>query len=323
MLFSYYFDTEKTHRLECLFEVLSYNVKNNTKIELIFNMKISEIMNNAVKKSEFKLGTFNFDAPVEGDTKHDIDFLRTRFAPHQKWVFEAKNNKNTAESMVIGLISSTANINPLGLDITQISPIYDAGLKGNNLARLEQSYVPPVVQQTLLAATFDTFEYPPGFESSTAIYEPAKKYYDLQDFKQTLPEPIPDHSRFVIDVYLAPKSVSDMTETLFMLHASGVGTVYVTQNYIIFSVNGKDSSKQYNLPIDLTKLHDGTFFLSPSRLVVEGDGNGTLKVRYNETELTTTYDPSFSVQTLTFEGANTSSGAVETLIDNFNVTYYK
>jgi len=324
MIFSYYFDPEKKHRLECSFEVQNYNVRNNASIELVFNAKIAEIIDDYVVKSENRLSTFTFASANDGiNIAHDIDFIRVRYAPEKKWVFEVRNNRQVNQSVVIGLITETANKNPLGLDIEHKSSIYDALLKGNNLAQLEQSYVAPVLSQTLLNATFDTAEYPVGFESSSAIYVEDKKYYDLNDFIQTFREPIPAASRFVVNMNLAPQRLSDVVDTIFMLDFPNVGTIYVTDRYLQFKVGDRMQQIPFDEPVDPAKLHDGTFFLDPSKLSIEADG-GAMKIRYYGKELQASYDQNNPIPVMVFQSAATSGNdAIDTLVDNISVIYYK
>jgi hypothetical protein len=320
MIFSYYFDEEKKHRLECSFHPSSYTLVQGRN-EMMFTAKIAEILDGEVVRSESKSGVFHFAATAQG---HDIDFHRIRYAPDQKWIFEIKNNKLASENIVIGLISETANKNPLGMDIVQPSDIYDAGLKGNNLAKLEQNYKPPVISQTLIGTTFDSFEPPVGFESGTAIYDEAKKCYDLQDFQQTFSSPIPAGAKFTIELNIAPTRKSDVTPTLFMVDLKGIGILFITQDEIIFVERTVQRTLGFDIkPVDLLKLHNGIIFLPASKLKIDGDGNGNMTIAYNGKTLSTPYDSTQSLRQLLFESATSNSGAIEALIDNFFVTYFK
>ena len=84
MLFSYYFDTEKTHLLNCTFRVLQFTEKAQGVIEIMFSAEIAEFKDSIRKRQEIKVATFQFPPVTDGQTKHDIDFTRVRYGDEKK-----------------------------------------------------------------------------------------------------------------------------------------------------------------------------------------------------------------------------------------------
>jgi hypothetical protein len=140
--FSYYFNPERTERIDFNFELSSIDDTQDTQTIANYTIGIEEYTDNKIANHISKGGTFHFSivgVPNE-EFEHDINFGRIRY--DNKWIFEAVNNKNNSEQDRIGLICSKEN-NPLGLDITNTSELYDAQLKANTFSQLEQDYEPP------------------------------------------------------------------------------------------------------------------------------------------------------------------------------------
>lgn len=322
MIFSYFFDPEKKNKLEFIFQVLNYTVKNNATIEILFNAKIQEVHDGLVTRSEYKLGTFTFDAGSEDqqNASHDIDFHRIRFGPQKKWIFEIKNNRKPEQNIFVGLITSTSSMNPIGMDIIQESSIYDAKLKGNNLATLEASYTPPEVDQTLVLTSFNTAEYPVGFESNTATFIPDKMMYSVSDFKQSFVEEVPAYTKFYLEMNLAPADLSSVVDKVFDFNIDGVGVISLTKTHLHFLKQGDQSSKQVALVSAVAPeiFYKDGMFLQPSRFFVQTDGVGNITINYAGVELKAFYNRANPISFVEY-----STVPVMSYIDNLNIKFTK
>jgi hypothetical protein len=142
MLFSYFFDQEKKHRMECLFDVLNYTVDNST-ISLFFNARMTEFVDNEIMQNSFQMNTFAFPS---GSKDMKIDFNRIYLSEKKEWVFEVINNKKPTEKTVVALIASDyTQGQPLGIDIINQNTGYLADLQANNLSIVDDAYVPPAI----------------------------------------------------------------------------------------------------------------------------------------------------------------------------------
>lgn len=120
----------------------------------MFSAEVSEIMNGKKKRKEMKVSTFSFAPSSKDEAKHDIDFSRVRYAEQGKWIFTVTNNKDEEQKVTVGLITQSANKNPIGMDIYH-NDDFSAELKANTLAILEKNYIAPVLTQTLVNAQFE------------------------------------------------------------------------------------------------------------------------------------------------------------------------
>jgi hypothetical protein len=324
MLFSYYFDTEKTHRMEFLLEVLNFTVVNNATNQVTFNAKITEIIDNNVVHSEHKLATFNFDASAK---THDVDVHRLRIADENKWIMVVNNNKKPDESITVGLISTRTTTNPLGVDITNESDKYTVDLRANTIGIVESGYIVPNVDYTLVEAYFITPEWPVGFYTDSGVWQATHQMYQLSDFKQVLDPIIDAHTAFHIEASLAPTDTNTIGNEIFSLTLGDLGTFSLNKDTISYLYKGGDPSKDpvFKAPaIAITPLNFyNDQFLDPSKLIIEGDGEGLIKITYAGTMLTGSYDPSKTISEIDFTTRNNASGAVIANLDNLIVKFIK
>lgn len=307
MLFSYYFDTKKTHLLHCKCRALQFTEKAEGVIEIIFSAEIAEVLNGSVKKRETAVSTFRFPPTPQGETKHDIDFTRVRYGDEKKWIFTVTNNKEVSQKLTVGLISEGINKNPLGLDVYHDDAEYNVELKANNLSILESSYVPPVLSQTLVNNTFDQPGYPERFSSFTANYDNMARNYSVKDFRQDFLEEIPEATEFKISVDIAPQSVEPIEgERIFDFVIPELGRFslnktsfeYMIHNGLVTDVVRTVFDKEVQ-PSDF--YANGTM-TSKARLTIAGDGAGVLTVTYNGKTLTGAYDHNSTFKYIDFRG---------------------
>jgi hypothetical protein len=343
MLFSYYFNAEKTHRLNCRFEVLQFSEKAAGVIEIMFSAEINEIMNGIRKKKEVNVATFSFPPTPEGQVKHDIDFTRVRYGDDKKWIFTVINNKDNNQKLSVGLISETANKNPLGMDIFHDDDEFDVELKANNLAILEPNYVAPVLTQTMVNTQFAQPGYPERFGSLSASYDSIYQNYKVSDFTQGFLEPIPAGSKFKIQLDLAPKEVVPLDgNELFGLTIPNLGSISLLTNGLEYKVKDADVMDivraffpEHVKPEDF--WNNG---MTPkARLTIEGNGEGILTVRYFDTSIIGAYDHNSTFSGMEFLGAlarldndsedpnqngtNNPDNWIKVILDNITVIYQK
>lgn len=307
MKYSYFFNAEKSHRLEFSFEVQNYKALDNGNTEIVFIARVSEFINNEQARSESKTGTFVFAA---GNKGHDVDLLRIRISEQDKWVFHVKNNKDASQDVIVGLITKTADANPLGEDIYHTSPIYDAELKGNNLAILEQSYQPPVLTQTLVYTTFATPEYPIGFSSHTATYSSQRLLYELKDFRQVFSQPIESHTAFSIEMNVAPLNTNTVGDSIFWVNVDGIGRFEAQKKNLVFVKEGDEYVNAVKIPLNVALvpelLYKSNSFMNASKLTISGNGIGKLTVTYAGKQFIVDYNagqPIQFVELITQEGS--------------------
>jgi hypothetical protein len=306
LIFSYYFDADRKHVLNCGFKVDSLTTKPDNSIDVAFTAYIEEVDNGTIKKTESHSGIFNFAAGGAQD-QHDIDFIRTRYASQKKWIFEIRNNKNPNQKVIIGLISDTANKNPLGLDIYYENDKHDAILKANTLSQLEQNYVPPVINQTILNDDFSTPVFPVGFLPQNYQYDGTFKLYNASYFEQTFETPIEPNAAFTMSINIAPTTFNTISSEVFRFTINNIGDFILYQNGIAYQKEGTtneimqyfDSSK-----IPLTPEYFFNYGFKPeSKLIIEGDGSGSITISYGGLQITGSYDASKSISGFKYKGA--------------------
>jgi hypothetical protein len=312
LIFSYYFDAERTHVLNCGFQVENITTKPDKSIDTTFTAYIEEVENEVIKKKESYTATFTFTASTTED-QHDIDFIRTRYASQKKWIFEVRNNKDPNQKVIIGLISDTANKNPLGLDIYYENDKYDAELKANNLSQLEQNYIVPEIVQTVASGDFND----PG----------------LSDFTQTFIESIPPQTKFKIEMNIAPTSVNPKSGlNIFDLNIENVGTVSLLTGGIEYlKTNGTPSDIQQAYFSNNVTSNDffQNGFKTNSKLTIEGDGAGLIIINYAGLNITGTYDHTKPINSMflhSYEDQDStlqSQKIIKHYLDNIKVTYTK
>ncbi|SFJ65529.1 hypothetical protein SAMN02799624_05403 [Paenibacillus sp. UNC496MF] len=318
MQYSYFFDADKTHRLEFTMTVLNYTPDTvNDQVIVLLGATVTEIIDNEEVAKQTKLGTFHFDPESQS-----LDVNRIRIAEQNKWIFEITNNKKPDEAIVMGLITTTTTGNPIGLDIESINTGFNADLRANNLAILEATYVPPVLDQLILEAYFATAEWPKGFTTNSGIYDSMRQMYQLQDFTQRIE--IADSTKFAIQLNAAPLSLPAANNDIFGIRVDGVGNFTLMKGHIKFVQEGADPVLDAVLvaldkqvaPADFYGFNS---FLAPSKLLIEGDGISNLTFTYAGKVLHATYNPMkpvVSMQMNSYEG-------VPVNLDNMLVTYYK
>ncbi|MCD7910921.1 hypothetical protein KC480_05200 [Bacillus velezensis] len=336
MLFSYYFDTRKTHLLNCHFHVRQYTEKADGEIEIAFSAEISEVVNGIIKKNETKNSIFKFPANKKEEVKHDIDFTRVRFAEQKKWIFTVKNNKDTHQSVTIGLISSALNRNPLGLDVYHDTSEFNAELKANNLSILEKNYSVPVLTQTLVYETFDNAGFPDRFSSFTAAYDETEKNYIVKDFRQDFLDEIPERTAFTISIDIAPLSVDPIEGSkIFNLVIPNLGEFNLTKISFDYLINNGTSSdyvrEYYDAALKVSDFYKEPVILNKAKLIIEGDGEGNLIATYGGKSIRSVYDPTKTFSYIDFKGGLKIIGEnqedfqnlIPSKIDNISVSYQK
>lgn len=307
MIFSYYFDAEKTHLLNCRFQVLQFSELALGFIELMFSAEMIEIQNGYTMKKESKVATFSFPPVIEGQEKHDVDFTRVRYAKDKKWIFTCSNNRQTDQKVEVGLISTTANKNPLGMDIYHDDEEFEVQLKANNLSILEPTYVAPVLNQTLVNATFDNPGLPERFQSVSASFNSTFKLVELSEFTQTFLEPIPVFAPFTITMDVAPRTVIPKVGTeIWKLEVANLGIFSLHTYGIEYVMHGGTLTETVRAFLDGPLTNDLFFhqgMKAPARLVIQGDGKGQLTFSYAGKKVTGTYDASQNMSQLSFRGA--------------------
>lgn len=306
MLFSYYFDSDKTHLLNCRFRVLQFTEKAAGVIEIVFSAEMLEVQNTIIKRKEVKTGTFTFPPTSAGKTQNGFEFTRVRYGDDRKWIFTVINSIDTAQKSQIGLISDSANMNPLGMDIYNDETEYEAELKANTLAILEQEYVPPVLTQTIVNTMFEQLGYPENFDSITGSYDPIFQNYTLSDFTQVFLEPIPAHASFKISMDIAPIEMPLSGVNVFTLTIPNLGAISLLTNGLEYMLeNGTSADVVRVFFPSMIQLSDfwNNGMTSKARLSIEGNGTGQVVVSYNGVTVTGIYDTSKSFNSMSFLGA--------------------
>lgn len=308
MLFSYYFDTQKTHLLNCRFRVLQFTEKAAGVIEIMFSAEITERLNGIARKKETKVQTFSFPPTIEGQTRHDIDFTRVRFSDQKKWIFTVINNKDNNQKASVGLISSLSNKNPLGMDIYHDDAEFNVELKANNLSILESTYVPPVLTQTLVSTGFEQPGYPERFSSYTANYDGMALNYSVKDFRQDFLESIPTDTPFKIELDIAPQVVTPKSgEKIFDLVIPYLGRISLLKTgleYLIHDGMSSDAARVFfEAPVQPSDFYANNVMSTKARMKIEGDGLGKITVTYNNKTITSVYDHKQEFSYLDFRGA--------------------
>lgn len=320
MKYAYFFNQDKSHRIEFSFEVQSYKARDNGDIEMIFIARVTELIDNESVRTESKTGTFVFPA---GNTSHDVDLQRIRIAEQNKWVFHVKNNKNASQDVIVGLISKTAVTNPLGEDIYHVTPSYNAELKANNLAMLEQEYQPPVLTQTLVYTTFATPEYPIGFSSDTAEYNSERLMYQLKGFKQVLPQEIDAYTAFSVEMNIAPRNVIPLADSIFWLNIDGVGRFDFQKDNMLYTNEGDSLAHAVKIPLGVTLTRDMFYqnngFLPASKLTISGNGTGKLTITYFGKQFIVDYNAGQPIQFINLIGQESAVPTIRMMVADTDI----
>lgn len=332
MYYSYYYDIEKTHRINFGLKALTTNEESNGTINVQFNVYIREILNNEIKKEEIKNIQFRFDASLrndENDSDYDLDALRERIAGTNKLIFKVVNNRDTSQNVTIGLITPTAANNPLGCEIVYEDEPYTAEIKAGNISRLEDQYVEPLIRQTVANYTFNEGGLPEEIMvSGSPEYVNGYKLYRMTDFRLSLKEVINTSNKFAVEINVAPENFDVAVEpAIFDLILHGVGTFTLNKTTINFLTDGTLPEHKATAPL-VQALTPEYFFNSGLRTTslvkVSGDGKGNLKVSYAGVEIITTYDKTQELRGISLEGKvrKDNGGRVRSKVDNI-VAYYE
>lgn len=340
MLYSYYFNIQKTHLLNCRFRVLQFTELEQGMNQIMFSAEIEEVKNGAIKKKETKTATFSFP-PSTDETQHDIDFSRVRYAEQKKWLFTVINNKDSSQTLTVGIISDTLNRNPLGLDVWHNNQDFNAQLKGNNLSVLESSYKPPVLTQTLVNNTFNNPGYPERFSSVHSSYDSTYRHFTLSDFTQEFLESIPAHTPFKISMDIAPESVTpNEGYHIFHLDILNLGRVSLLTNGLEYKIHDgsiSDIEKEtFESNVNIADFWNNGVMTAKSRLTIEGDGSGQLSIRYFDKVIEGNYDSSKEFKEMSFKTVldtredtqedideNDPKNWIKVKLDNITVNYSK
>lgn len=333
MKFIYSFDGNKTHQLEFIFKVLQYTEKAAGVVDILFSGEIKEILNGVTKRTEVGTQTFSFPPKAQNGIDHDIDFSRIRYSAQKKWIFSIVNNKEPGQKLEIGLISDTANKNPMFLDVFHDEIAYEMTLKGNNISILDENFEVPVLRQTIINYKFDAPGFPEGFTSSTSSYVANLQYLEVNEYTHTFPQAI-DNAPFSIKANIAPMSLSSTKDaSIFSYAVKGLGTFKLFRNRMQYLAEGDSliDSKEvfFASEIQLVDFFEN-IFKGTSLLDISGDGLGRLTIKYKGETLQTTYDPLVPVSQIDFLGSVKLEAVTETpqdrirhAIDNLSVTFQK
>lgn len=312
MKYSYFFNPDKSHRLECEVIIGNSVVRAGGETEYFVTARITEIINNAIRKQESMGATFIYPSAQE----HAIDTFRIRYASQKKWIFNVRNNRNQNQSITVGIISDISNKNPLGCDIYYENGSYRLDLKANNLSVLEQTYTPPVISQTLISTGFDTPFLPDRFNTSGYVFHDNEKFIELRDFQYTYFEDVQPFNRFRMMIQIAPRTIDHNDEKIFSMHLNGIGDITFTSSELSFK-NTDDEVMSVSVEnIVPEKFYENGFFHLPATLDVEADGKDTVIIKYAGYELQAPYNAQNSHNQISFEASR------NVFINNFSVRYY-
>lgn len=309
MLFSYYFDTKKTHLLNCDFKMIEIAEASEGMTKITYEASIEEKVNSISKKREKLTGIFNIPPAKEGSPLHDVEFDRIRHSGSKKWIFTITNAKNTSQTALVGLISTTINKNPLGFDVYNDNGELDTELSENNLATLDPSYIPPVLTQTVVDAEFKQEDLPIRFTSFTAKFDETDLTTITKEFRQDFREEIPPEVPFKMEMHIAPLSIDSIdTERVFDFIAPNLGRVSLLKNGLEYLIhNGLNSDTVrifFDAPVKLSDfLLDGTLTIK-SHFLIEGDGEGNLTIKYYNQTITSIYDHLKPLSYVHFRGSH-------------------
>ena len=332
MYYSYYYNIDKTHRVNFGFKALTTNEETDGTINAQFNVYISEVLNGEVKHEENKNVQFKFDGSKRKDddvSDYDVDLLRERVAKSQKLIFKVVNNRNSAQNATVGLITPTAEKNPLGCEIIYENEPYKAELKAGNLSRLEAQYTEPAIRQTVISYAFneggvpDELYLPDGGE-----YMSAYRLYRTTRLATSFKKPISGKNKFGFETNIAPETFEAASgPAIFEVVLSGIGTFVLNGSSIGFQKDGGTAEDRVLSPL-VQKLTADYFFngglRTNSLLRIEGDGKGNIKATYAGVEVKTTYNSQNDFTGVSFEG-KLRKGIAERImlkLDNI-VAYYE
>lgn len=338
MEYIYSFDALKKHTLSFNFTIDQYLEKANAVIDVFCTGVVTETKNGKVLHKEAKSRTFSFKSKSDKQKQHDFNISRIRYAKQKKWILNITNNETNTEVLEVGIISETANKNPLFLDVYSNDKKYSYYLKGNNLAILEANYVAPILEQTIVDYAFNEPGVPEGFVVDSSSYNESMKAITTDSFVYSLPAEIPKETSFSVSMNVVPKELGLTPDgSLFSASINGIGEMIAYADHISYLGEGFPESQRISLQLKqpitaIGQLYENVYN-KISKLQFICDGKGLLTISYMGEGIITQYDKDKDYQIVRVSGGLISSatendGSVtNTLlkqnIDNITVKFQK
>ena len=338
MEYIYSFDALKKHTLSFEFVIEQYLEKANGVIDMFVTGVVKEVKDGKVLHKEMKSRTFSFKNKSDKQAQHDLNLSRIRYADEKKWILSVTNNESASEKLEVGIISETANKNPLFVDIYSKDKVYSYYIKGNNLAQLETGFVPPILEQTIVNYTFDQPGVPDGFIVDSSTFNNEMKAITTDGFNYTLPSDIQGDSIFTMKFNIVPTSLTGAVDgALFTVTIGLLGTLTVFSDNMSFLntnyPNGAAINKTFKTPItDIKQLYD-IVYKRESEVKFNGDGKGNLSISFNNEAMDATYDNTFNYNSIIMGGGIISESEdsegnkiyerIKQNVDNISVTFKK
>lgn len=338
MEYIYSFDALKKHTLSFSFLIEQYLEKANGVIDMFVTGIVKETKDGKVLHKESKSRTFSFKNKSDKQVQHDLNLSRIRYADEKKWILSVTNNEASTEKLEVGVISETANKNPLFVDVFSGDKVYSYYIKGNNLAQLEAGFVAPILEQTIVNYTFDQAGVPDGFIVDSSTYNKQMQAITTDGFNYMLPSAIQGDTVFTAKFNLVPTALTGSLDgALFTVTFDTVGTLTVFPDRMSFLntgyPNGAAINKTFANPItDLKQLYE-IIYKRESEVQFSGNGKGSLAISYNGTTLDVTYDPTLNYMSIIMGGGIISEAEddegnkiyqrIKQNVDNIYVTFKK
>lgn len=338
MEYVYAFDALKKHTLTFQFAIDQYLEKANGVIDMYCRGTVIEKKDGRILHKESKSRTFSFKNKSDKQKQHDFNVSRIRYTPDKKWILSVSNNESIEEVLEVGIISDTANKNPLFVDIYSKDTVYSYYVKGNNLGILEANYKAPILEQTVVDYTFDQPGIPDGFVVDSSTFNSDIRAIQTEGFNYMFPSAIPENTSFTIQMNVLPVDLTGSIDgSIFTIVAKGIGafTIYPTKMSFLGEGFPESSAiyKTFATPItDLTQLYDKVF-KRESKAQIIGDGLGNLTLVFNNNSILTTYEPNQEFQHTSLVGGiistsvddegNTIEERIKQNVDNISVTFKK
>lgn len=336
MRYVYSFDPMRTHTLDFKIIVEQYLEKANGVIEMFVTGVVTEIKDNKVLHKESKSRTFSFKNKTDKQKEHDLNINRIRYSNEKKWILNIVNNESITETLDVGIISDTAHLNPLFLDIYSEDKVYSYFIKGNNISILEKNYVAPILEQTVISYRFDEPGVPENFTVGTSRFNSAMKAIELDKFDYIMPYDIPQNTSFTVEMNIVPKKIeTGLDGSLFKVQLDGLGEIVVYPKLMTFLKTGSplENIESVNFTNEITSISQlyGQIYKKESKLQIIGNGKGGMTIIYMDQGLSTTYSTETAYNTLRFSGSELNqiiggSGEVNLSvnnIDNLTIKYKK
>lgn len=323
MIFSYFYDPEKTHLINCGFDVQKITELSNNRYEMSFILYVEEVKDNVIIKKEEMQRVFSFS---KNSDIEDLEFIRERYGDEKKWVFEVRNRKNETQFAMIGLLTETAKNNPLGVNIIHNSDLFTSRVMGSNLAAIEEHIKGPIVRQTIIRSDFTEQGLPSGFHSNSSRIESG--LVSLKDFKVNFREPIPNYNAFTIEMDIAPTSTNTQAHSNYIcsLRIGELGSIYIYRNHFLY-VRYKESMDQgtivpFGEDLNAEDFYQDGKFTKNAKLIIDTDGKYSLSITYAQKNLLTTYSPEAVIEDVEMiAGINEEYEQIEHKLSNIYIHY--